>query len=220
MKAMTMKTHLTMSIHPISHYGKLVIDKIFAILGLTITACLLPFIALAIKLDSPGPIFYKQIRVGRLERNYTKLMVIYKFRSMVLNAEANTGESWAQKNDPRITRIGKWLRCTRLDELPQLYNVLRGDMSFIGPRPERPAFVKKLITAIPFYEERIYGVTPGITGLAQVNLGYDESIESVRQKVAYDHAYALILCKPWQWFLTDCCILLNSIKIVILCKGR
>ncbi len=200
--------------------GKWLTDKSLALIGLSLTALLFPFIAIAIKLDSRGPIFYRQWRVGRAQPDYTQLFQILKFRTMRINAEQLGKAQWAQKADPRITRAGKWLRKSRLDELPQFYNILRGDMSLIGPRPERPAFIKHLEQQIPFYDDRIYGIAPGVTGLAQVHLGYDEHIEDVRAKVAYDHAYALALSDPKTWLLTDIKILLRTVKVVILGKGQ
>jgi len=162
-------------------------------------------VALAIKLDSPGPVFYSQDRIGinrrRGERrqgsraaagrrkivNAGRPFRIHKFRTMRIDAEA-AGPQWARDGDPRVTRIGAILRKTRLDEVPQFINVLRGDMTLVGPRPERPFFVDILQAEIPNYSKRLL-VKPGITGLAQVNNGYDDSIESVRHKVMWDLRY-------------------------------
>ncbi len=141
-------------------------------------------IALAIKLDSRGPVLYSQERVGKKG----KIFRIFKFRSMHVDAEKLTGPQLATANDPRITRVGRFLRKTRLDELPQLINVIKGDMSLIGPRPERPYFVEKYRREIPFYINRLE-VKPGLTGLAQVETGYDESIDDVRIKLKYDLQY-------------------------------
>ncbi len=163
---------------------------------------------------------FKQCRVGRAWPDHTELFYIYKFRTMRIDAEADGRAVWAKKNDPRITRVGKFLRKTRLDELPQFYNVLRGDMSLIGPRPERPAFITLLETQIPFYSERVYGVAPGITGFAQVELGYDENIDDVRVKVGYDHAYGIALSKPGTWIMADSHILLGTLKVVMLGRGQ
>ena len=118
---------------------------------------------------------------------------------MRVEAELGSGPVWAKKNDPRITKVGIFLRKTRLDELPQWLNVLKGEMSVVGPRPERPCFVKKLEDSIPFYTERTFGLRPGITGLAQVNQEPDSTIEDVRNKVLYDHAYAVRLGTWWSW---------------------
>lgn len=141
-------------------------------------------IAASIRLTSPGPAIYRQRRVGRSGRHFT----IYKFRTMHRNAEAQTGPVWAAKDDPRYTRIGRWLRKTRLDEIPQLWNVLRGSMSLVGPRPERPYFVKRFVDEIPLYNRR-HRVKPGITGWAQVMWHYDSSLDDVRQKVKFDLFY-------------------------------
>jgi len=140
--------------------------------------------AIAIKLESSGPVFYKQPRYGKDK----KIFSVYKFRSMVQNAEKKSGPVWASKEDPRITRVGKFMRKTRIDELPQLLNVLLGEMSFIGPRPERPFFADTFKKQIPFYMNRLK-TKPGITGLAQVTVGYDETLDDVKAKVARDIEY-------------------------------
>jgi exopolysaccharide biosynthesis polyprenyl glycosylphosphotransferase len=141
-------------------------------------------VAILIKIDSPGPVIYKQERVGKNGKVFT----LYKFRSMVKDAERMTGPRWASKNDPRITRIGKIIRKLHIDEVPQFFNVLKGDMSLIGPRPERPIFVEKFSKEIPLYRRRLK-VKPGITGWAQVKYKYDESIEDVKKKLQYDLFY-------------------------------
>ena len=141
-------------------------------------------LVLLVRLTSPGPGVYRQQRVGRKGRLFT----MYKFRTMHQNAEALTGPVWATEDDPRYTPIGRWLRKTRLDEIPQLWNVLKGDMSLVGPRPERPYFVEKLVDEIPLYNRR-HRVKPGITGWAQVMWRYDSSLEDVQQKVKYDLFY-------------------------------
>ncbi len=166
-------------------FAKRAIDVAGAALGLAITAPLMPFIAAAIYLDSPGPVFYRQRRAGslrsaRTENGVRKLkfdeITMHKFRTMSVNAEAKTGVVVAGADDPRITRIGKFLRKSRLDELPQFWDVLRGEMSLVGPRPERPELLQDLAYAIPLFEERMRDVKPGITGLAQISLGYTGSI--------------------------------------------
>ncbi len=139
---------------------------------------------LAIRLTSPGPAIYRQTRIGRHGRSFT----MYKFRTMMENAEASTGPVWATESDPRYTPIGRWLRKTRLDEIPQFWNVLKGEMSLVGPRPERPYFVEKLAQEIPLYNRR-HRVKPGITGWAQVKWKYDSNLDDVRQKVKYDLFY-------------------------------
>lgn len=207
-------------IHPAVTFFKWIFDIIASLIGLTLTTFLLPVIALLIKIDSPGPVFHTQLRVGRQWPDRTEIIKIYKFRTMIVNAEKKEEAVWATKNDPRITRVGKFLRKTRIDELPQLLNVLMGDMSLSGPRPERPKFYAKLEKEIPFYSERVYGVRPGITGLAQVLIGYDQSIEDVKSKVAFDHAYALSLVSPWEWVRMECYILAMTIKVILFGKGH
>ncbi len=195
-------------------------DLVGAVAGLCLTLPLFPLIALAIRLESPGPIFFKQLRIGAALADRTVLFEMIKFRSMRRDAECGTGAVWAQKNDPRITRVGTFLRKTRLDELPQFINVLRGDMSLIGPRPERPGFYKKLETAIPYFAERTYGIRPGITGLAQVNQGYDETLEDVRNKVAFDHTYALAISSLRDWLRMDLTIAWRTVAVMAFGRGR
>ena len=163
--------HEVTYVHPLTALGKRCMDIAIAAIALAITLPLFPLIALAVKLDSRGPAIYQQLRIGYQRDNYISLFMMKKFRTMRVDAEEGTGPVWAKKNDSRITRIGNFLRKTRLDELPQLWNVLVGDMSIVGPRPERPGMCCKLEGEIPFYTERTYDVTPGITGLAQVSLG-------------------------------------------------
>jgi lipopolysaccharide/colanic/teichoic acid biosynthesis glycosyltransferase len=159
---------------------KRTLDVAIAIVGLVLTVPLYPFIAAAIYLQSPGPIFFRQRRAGELlgpvdgERGRFRFREFHmlKFRTMRPNAEAHTGPVVSEEDDPRITFVGRILRKTRLDELPQFWNVLRGDMSLVGPRPERPELMADLALAIPFFEERMRALKPGITGLAQVSLGY------------------------------------------------
>ena len=157
--------------------AKRLLDVAAASVGLVLTAWLFPLIALLITLDSPGSVFYRQRRARRRKtprRRHAEFeeFEMMKFRTMRPDAEKFTGAVLAQENDPRVTRVGRVLRKTRLDELPQLWNVLCGDMSLVGPRPERPELLRNLIAAIPFFEERLRGVKPGITGFAQVSLGY------------------------------------------------
>ena len=210
----------TTYVHPLTAFGKRCMDVVIALIGLVITLPLFPLVALAVKLDSPGPAIYQQLRIGYQRDNYISLFMMKKFRTMRTDAEDGTGPVWAKKNDPRITRIGNFLRKTRLDELPQLWNVLVGDMSVVGPRPERPGMCNKLEGNIPFYTERTYDVTPGITGLAQVSLGYDETIEDVRTKVAYDHAYALSLSSPWEWLKMDVTVMIKTFTVMVLGCGQ
>jgi lipopolysaccharide/colanic/teichoic acid biosynthesis glycosyltransferase len=165
--------------------------------------------AIAIKLESPGPAFYKQERVGK----NGKLFTIIKFRSMRQDAEKH-GPVWATKDDDRTTYVGSFIRKVRIDELPQLINVLRGEMSFVGPRPERPVFVEQLTEVIPFYSQR-HLVEPGLTGWAQVKYDYGASVEDALQKLQYDLYYI----KNVSLFF-DVWIILQTIKIVLFGRGR
>lgn len=200
--------------------SKRALDVICALAALVIMVALFVPIALAIKLTSRGPIFYRQMRVGHSTASATHLFYLIKFRTMGVDAETTGGAVWATKDDPRVTAVGRFMRKTRLDELPQCINVLRGEMSVIGPRPERPSFFTKLEDAIPFYSERTYGLRPGITGLAQVNQAYDTSIEDVRNKVLYDHAYAARLTNWTDWLLTDLGIISKTFTVMVLGKGQ
>ena len=163
---------------------KVVLEYLVAAFLLVLTAPLILLSALLIKLTSRGPAFYTQARLGRGGRPYT----IYKLRTMTHNCERHSGVRWATPDDPRITRLGRFLRKSHLDELPQLWNVLKGDMSLVGPRPERPEFVPALERAFPYYRQRLL-VRPGVTGLAQIQLPPDTDLESVRRKLAYDLFY-------------------------------
>ncbi len=203
-------------------------DIVISLLALTVFGLLLPFIMVAIKLDSPGPVFYRQERIGinRRRRRDGALsgrdarkvlrpgrpFHILKLRTMRVDAE-DAGPRWASINDDRITRMGRFLRKTRLDEVPQFWNVLRGQMSLIGPRPERLCFIRQLEKVIPNYRDRLL-VLPGITGLAQVINGYDIDAESVRRKVELDRSY-IRHYGP----LTDARILLSTVKVVIKGEG-
>ena len=200
--------------------GKRTMDIVAALIGLILTAPLFILVAIAVRLDSPGPAIYRQLRVGRTLADRTELFTILKFRSMRADAEKNTGAVWAQKSDPRITRIGAFIRKTRLDEIPQLLNVLRGDMSLVGPRPERPGLVDKLDRALPFYADRMMGLRPGVTGYAQVKQGYDTDIEGVRRKVALDAAYAMRLASFRSWIVTDLMIIARTVGVVLTGAGQ
>ena len=200
--------------------AKRCLDICIASLALLLTAPMWPLIALAIKLDSPGPVVFRQLRVGRAEENRTVLFMMWKFRSMRADAEAKSGAVWAAKRDPRITRVGLFLRKTRLDEIPQLANVLLGHMSIVGPRPERPGFYGKLETAIPFFADRTSGLRPGITGLAQVRQGYDTCIDDVRRKVGFDHAYAMRLTSILAWVVSDVSIMLRTMMVMVTGRGQ
>ncbi|CDM65908.1 TIGR03013 family XrtA/PEP-CTERM system glycosyltransferase [Pyrinomonas methylaliphatogenes] len=164
--------------------------------------------AIAIKLDSPGPIFYRQERVGKNGRIFT----LIKFRSMRVDAEKE-GPVWAKENDDRTTRVGRIIRKTRIDEIPQFWNILKGEMNFVGPRPERPHFVKQLAEEIPFYEQR-HLVAPGLTGWAQIKYPYGASIEDARQKLQYDLYYI-----KNQSLALDALIMFETIKIILFGRG-
>jgi sugar transferase (PEP-CTERM system associated) len=187
---------------------KRLIDLSVSTIVLVLTAPLIGLTALAIRLESTGPVLYTQERVGRDEQNYT----IYKFRSMRRNAEV-TGAKWASENDSRITRVGKWLRLTHIDELPQLWNVFKGDMSFVGPRPERPEFVRMLEKELPYYFVR-HSIQPGLTGWAQINYQYGASVEDALRKLEYDLYYVKNMS-----IMLDLKIILKTMGTVILRDG-
>ena len=184
-------------------------DLFFSSFGLILLSPLIFFVAILIKVDSKGPVFFSQERVGEKRKPYR----IYKFRSMVADAEVQTGPVWAKDNDDRITRAGSFIRKLRIDEIPQLWNVLKGNMSFVGPRPEREFFVKKLDEIIPYYGER-FTVKPGVTGWAQVSYGYGASIEGAVEKLNYDLFYIKNMST-----LMDLMIVLRTTKIVLFGKG-
>jgi exopolysaccharide biosynthesis polyprenyl glycosylphosphotransferase len=187
---------------------KRLVDVGFSSVLLLLTAPLFGITALAVRLDSPGPIFYKQERVGKGRKPFT----IYKFRSMREDAESG-GARWAMERDPRVTKVGNLLRLTHVDELPQIWNVFRGDMSVVGPRPERPEFVRMLEEAVPYYAVR-HAVRPGITGWAQVSYRYGASIEDAMRKLESDLYYV----KNMSLFL-DLKIMLRTIGVVFLTDG-
>ena len=184
-------------------------DVLFSAAGILMVLPFIPFIALAIRLDSPGPIFFRQVRVGEREKYFT----LYKFRTMREDAENGTGAVWAQEKDPRVTRMGNFFRKCRIDEIPQLFNVLKGDMSLVGPRPERPEFIEKLKKVIPYYSERHF-VKPGVTGWAQVRYPYGSSIEDALEKLRYDLYYIKNLTITF-----DLMIILETVKVVLFRRG-
>jgi len=216
---------------------KRLIDIVGSIAGLILTAPVWLILPIVIELDSSGPVFYSQLRVGinRRKKNrrfhqksdvidkrdrdrrrddcFGRPFMVYKFRTMVANAEKSTGPVWAAKNDCRVTRIGAFLRKSRLDEIPQFINVLKGDMSLVGPRPERPTFVSELSGKIDGYTDRLQ-VKPGLTGLAQVEGGYDTSVASVAEKVRYDLEYI----NNWSVW-TDIKIMLKTVIVVFTGRG-
>jgi len=185
-------------------------DITASLLGILFFLPLLPFIVLAIKLDSPGPVLFRQVRVGQGDKHFT----LMKFRSMRQDAESSSGAVWSQEDDPRITRVGNFLRRSRFDEIPQLFNILKGDMSLVGPRPERPEFVDELKKRIPYYSERHY-VKPGLTGWAQVCFPYGSSVEDAIEKLRYDLYYI----KNISFFL-EFYIIFKTFGVVLLGKGR
>jgi sugar transferase (PEP-CTERM system associated) len=197
------------SVSPLSRLLKRLGDLLLAGTGLILTMPLLPVIATLIKIESHGPVFFTQERVGQ----NGQLFVLIKFRSMYDDAEEITGPVYADANDCRITGVGKWLRRTRLDELPQLFNVLRGEMSFVGPRPERPFFVQQFDKEIPYYTQRL-SVKPGITGWAQVNYPYGATPEDAVEKLRLDLYYIKNMS-----LLLDLFIVLKTAKIALLGQG-
>jgi sugar transferase (PEP-CTERM system associated) len=188
--------------------GRRLVSFFVALVALLICLPFIPFIALAVRLSSPGAVLFKQTRVGLRGRLFT----IYKFRTMHLNAET-TGAVWATKEDPRITPLGKFMRKTRLDEIPQLWNVLRGDMGFVGPRPERPEFVHWLSSEIPYYDLR-HMIRPGLTGWAQVRYQYGATLEETKRKLEFDLYYLKHLSLG-----LDLLILFETLKTIALRRG-
>jgi sugar transferase (PEP-CTERM system associated) len=189
---------------------KRLFDVTLASVGLILAAPLMVLAAIAIKIESAGPVLYRQPRSGQ----NGCVFILNKFRSMRRDAEEGTGPVWAQRRDPRVTRVGALLRRMRLDELPQLFNVLLGHMSFIGPRPERPEFVHALQKEIPYYMKRL-SMKPGITGWAQVKYGYGANVDDALEKLQYDLYYI----KNLSLFL-DLLILLNTVQVVLFARGR
>jgi lipopolysaccharide/colanic/teichoic acid biosynthesis glycosyltransferase len=232
---------------------KRAIDLVFSTVGLLILGALLPLLALAIYCDNPGPIFYRQKRASLLKardargRCEFQPFWMLKFRSMRVDPEARTGAVLAEENDPRVTRVGRFLRKTRLDELPQLWNVFRGQMSLVGPRPERPELLENLTLAIPFFEERMRDCKPGITGLAQISLtysgrapadspiaavehsltnpyGFDDArgalADDMRTKLLFDLAYVAALDRFTTFIVTELWIILQTPTIMLRGLGR
>jgi lipopolysaccharide/colanic/teichoic acid biosynthesis glycosyltransferase len=233
--------------------AKRAIDLVIATVGLVLTFALFPILALVIYLDSPGPIFYRQRRAGRLKeagpsgRCEFETFDMLKFRTMRTDAEKLTGAVLAAEGDPRVTRVGRILRKTRLDELPQLYNVLIGEMSLVGPRPERPELFQNLALAIPFFEERLRDVKPGITGLAQISLGYTgkagdgsavtahrkallnpfqlpaadgADADDARTKLLFDAAYVAALEHFWTFLYVELLIIVRTPWVMMRGLGR
>ncbi|MCP4322950.1 MAG: sugar transferase [Psychromonas sp.] len=206
-------------IHPTVKHGKRLFDILFSITAMLLLLPALPFIAIAIKLDSQGPIFYLQQRLGKSDQGKKRLFNIIKFRTMGTDAEKDGIPLLAEKSDPRITRVGHILRKTRLDETPQFINILLGQMSVIGPRPERPELTTAIDKKMPFFSERTYQVLPGLTGLAQIKQSYLSSVNDIDQKLAFDHSYSLSISKPSTWLKTDLSILIQTVLTVLKCNG-
>jgi exopolysaccharide biosynthesis polyprenyl glycosylphosphotransferase len=182
---------------------------LIALVGILVSSPVMLTVALLVRLTSRGPVLYRQERVGL----HGRIFKVLKFRSMYVDAEAGTGAVWAQKDDPRVTPVGRWIRRFRLDELPQLFNVLRGEMAVVGPRPERPEFVQTLTQRIPFYGQRHF-VKPGITGWAQINHKYGDSIEDTITKLEFDLYYLKNLTLSM-----DLYIMFHTAKVMLLSKG-
>jgi len=191
------------------HHVRRVLNAGFAAVGFVLSMPIMLLTALAVKLDSRGPVFYVQERVGKNGRTFK----IFKFRSMRVGAEAKTGPVWAEEDDPRVTRVGRVIRKLRFDELPQFVNVIRGDMNFVGPRPERPMFVEQLGEIVPYYSQR-HVVKPGLTGWAQIKYPYGASVEDSIEKLRYDLYYI-----KNQSLLLDAIIVFETIKIVMFGRG-
>jgi sugar transferase (PEP-CTERM system associated) len=190
-------------------FTKRVLDLVVSAIGLLVSAPICMLTAMAIKLDSAGPILYRQERLGQNEEPFT----IYKFRSMLEGAEADAGPVWAVEDDPRITRVGNIIRKLRIDEIPQMINVLKGQMSLVGPRPERPFFVQTLSKKIPYYSLR-HSIKPGITGWAQICYSYGDSEEDAIEKLQYDLYYIKNMS-----VLFDLQIIFESLKVILLGRG-
>lgn len=197
-------------LRPVTLALKRASDFAAAGVGLIVSLPVWLTIPLLIKLDSPGPVFFRQDRVG--ERG--GVFQVLKFRSMRADAEASTGPVWASEKDPRVTRVGNFIRKTRIDEIPQLLNVARGEMSFVGPRPERPFFVEQLAAQVPYYVQRHF-VKPGVTGLAQVKYAYGATVEDALEKLRYDLYYIKRM-----GFWMDLSIVFETVKVVLFGRGR
>jgi sugar transferase (PEP-CTERM system associated) len=196
------------AVRPTARRLKRMLDILFGAVGMVIASPLMLLAAIAIKIDSPGPVLYRQLRAGEFGRPF----VLNKFRSMRIDAEVR-GARFAEENDPRVTRVGRFIRKTRIDELPQLWNVLKGEMSMVGPRPERPVFIERLEQQVPFFKQRLY-VKPGVTGHAQVRCRYGATTEDHLEKLEYDLYYI-----KSHSVMFDLSIMLDTVKVVLLRIG-
>ena len=194
---------------PQSEFLQSIYSFTLALIGFLIASPVMLLVALLVRMTSPGPVLYRQVRAGKDGADFT----LFKFRSMRQDAEAKSGAVWASKDDPRVTPLGRWLRRLRLDELPQLVNVLRGEMVIVGPRPERPEFVKVLVGQIPYYQQRL-AVKPGITGWAQINHKYGDTLEDTLLKLEYDLYYIKNLNMT-----LDLYIMFQTAKVMLLSRG-
>jgi lipopolysaccharide/colanic/teichoic acid biosynthesis glycosyltransferase len=195
------------------------VDILAAVVGLTLFAPVMAIVALAIRLSSPGAVIFRQERVQHAGPGGERTFTMLKFRTMREDAEAASGPVWAAEVDPRVTRVGKIIRRARLDELPQFWNVLMGDMSLVGPRPERPHFTGQLQQLIPGYDDRITALKPGITGWAQIHCGYDTSVDSVRTKLLYDLAYAAHLYRLGSYLRIEVRVILETVVVALTGRG-
>jgi lipopolysaccharide/colanic/teichoic acid biosynthesis glycosyltransferase len=238
-------------VRPAVRLLKRLVDVVGSVAGLAVTLPLYIPIAAVIRAESPGPVFYRQRRAGRFidlsDGGRWEEFDLFKFRSMTADAERATGVVISTPGDPRITKVGRFLRATRLDEIPQFWNVLRGDMSLVGPRPERPELMRNLSMAIPFFEERTRGLKPGLTGLAQVSLGYtgaadpDSELAKLRKtltnpfdipeaegaladdmrfKLMFDLGYAAALEDLWSYVRLEAWIIVKTPLIMLMSRGR
>ncbi len=198
---------------------KRLVDIVGGSLGVLITLPLMPLIALAIRLNSSGPIVYRQERIAKDFMGRPHRFLISKFRTMRVDAEHDGKAVWAQENDPRITQVGALLRKTRLDELPQLFQVLRGEMSLIGPRPERPSIANALAQQLPAYDDRLAPCKPGITGWAQIHTGYDTSLDSVREKLLYDFTYNAHLYELRSYLFMEARVIVLTVVVMVYGRG-
>ena len=239
------------AVHPTVRLLKRLVDVVGSVAGLAVTLPLYVPIAAAIRAESKGPVFYRQRRAGQFIDHSGggtwEEFDILKFRSMTMDAERTTGAVISSRGDPRITRVGRVLRATRLDEIPQFWNVLRGDMSLVGPRPERPELMRVIAMAIPFFEERTRGVKPGLTGLAQISLDYtgaaaegselaklQETLtnpfdipeaegalaDDMRTKLMFDMGYAAALEDFWSYVRLEASIIVRTPLVMLLSRGR